>query len=137
KLTHMPETRPDLFQKARDHDRRELIDMAREQDLLPYFREGESEPGPGGGMEGQEGLMMGSNNYLGLTGDPRVKAAAREALERYGTALTGSRLMNGTLPMHRELEQAIAAWMGAEAALVFTTGYQANLGCLSGVLGPS
>jgi 8-amino-7-oxononanoate synthase len=81
--------------------------------------------------------MLGSNNYLGLTGDQRVKSAARDALERYGTALTGSRLMNGTLPLHRELEQEIAAWMGTDDALVFTTGYQANLGCLSGVLGPS
>ena len=81
--------------------------------------------------------MLGSNNYLGLTGDERVKQAAREALERYGTGLTGSRLMNGTLPLHRELEQEIADWMGTEDALVFTTGYQANLGCLSGVLGPS
>ena len=58
--------------------------------------------------------MLGSNNYLGLTGDPRVKAAARDALERYGTALTGSRLMNGTFPLHRELEQEIADWMGTE-----------------------
>ena len=88
-------------------------------------------------MEGSERLMLGSNNYLGLTGDPRVKEAAREALERYGTGLTGSRLMNGTLPLHRELEQELADWMGTEDALVYTTGYQANLGCLSGVLGPS
>ena len=88
-------------------------------------------------MEGRERLMLGSNNYLGLTGDPRVKAAAREALERYGTALTGSRLMNGTIPLHRELEEEIAAWMGTEDALVFTTGYQANLGCLSAILSAS
>jgi 8-amino-7-oxononanoate synthase len=88
-------------------------------------------------MEGQERLMLGSNNYLGLTGDPRVKVSAREALERYGTALTGSRLMNGTIPLHKELEEEIAAWMGTEAALVFTTGYQANVGCLSAILGPS
>src|SRR6185312_4258104 len=74
---------------------------------------------------------------LGLTGDPRVKAAARDALERYGTALTGSRLMNGTIPLHRELEEEIAAWLETEDALVFTTGYQANLGCLSAVLSAS
>jgi 8-amino-7-oxononanoate synthase len=137
KLTHMPKTRPDLFEKARSHDRRELIDMARENDLLPYFREVESEPGPVVTMEGRERLMLGSNNYLGLTGDPRVKEAARQALERYGTALTGSRLMNGTLPMHRELEQMIADWMQTDDAIVFTTGYQANVGALSSVLGPS
>ena len=117
-----------LFEKARDHERRELIDYARREDLIPYFRQVESEAGPVVTMEGRERLMLGSNNYLGLTGDPRVKAAAREALERYGTALTGSRLMNGTTPLHRELEEEIAAWMGTEDALVFTTGYQANLG---------
>jgi 8-amino-7-oxononanoate synthase len=132
----MPETRsvPDLFEKARDHDRRELIEYARREDLIPYFRQVESEAGPVVRMEGRERLMLGSNNYLGLTGDPRVKAAAREALERYGTALTGSRLMNGTIPLHRELEEEIAAWLATEDALVFTTGYQANLGCLSGIL---
>ena len=128
-------TIPDLFEKARDHERRELIDFAREHDLLPYFRVVESEAGPVVTMEGSERLMLGSNNYLGLTGDPRVKAAAREALERYGTALTGSRLMNGTIPLHQELEDELAAWMGTEAALVFTTGYQANVGCLSAILG--
>jgi 8-amino-7-oxononanoate synthase len=134
----MPETTlPDLFAKTREHDRRELMEFARGQDLMPYFRVVESEAGPVVRMEGRERLMLGSNNYLGLTGDPRVKAAARDALERYGTALTGSRLLNGTLPMHRELEQAIAAWMRTEDALVFTTGYQANLGCLSGVLDAS
>jgi 8-amino-7-oxononanoate synthase len=135
----MSETRsiPDLFEKARDHDRRELIDFAREHDLLPYFRQVESEAGPLVTMEGQERLMLGSNNYLGLTADPRVKAAAREALDHYGTALTGSRLMNGTIPLHAELEEEIAAWMGTEAALVFTTGYQANVGCLSAILSAS
>jgi 8-amino-7-oxononanoate synthase len=125
---------PDLFQKARDHERRELIEFARREDLIPYFRVLESEAGPVVRMEGRERLMLGSNNYLGLTGDERVKAAAREALERYGTALTGSRLMNGTIPLHRELEEEIAGWLGTEDALVFSTGYQANLGCLSSVL---
>jgi len=140
-LADMPEaptpTTPDLFQKARDHERRELIDYARREDLIPYFREVESESGPVVTMEGRERLMLGSNNYLGLTGDPRVKAAARDALERYGTGLTGSRLMNGTTPLHRELEEEIAAWMRTEDALVFTTGYQANLGCLSAILNAS
>jgi 8-amino-7-oxononanoate synthase len=127
----------DLFEKARSHERSELIAAAREHDLMPYFRQVESESGPIVRMEGRERLMMGSNNYLGLTGDARVKDAAREALDRYGTALTGSRLMNGTLPLHRELEAEIADWMGTGDALVFTTGYQANLGCLSAILGPS
>jgi 8-amino-7-oxononanoate synthase len=132
-----PAVTPDLFEKARSHDRRELIDMAREQDLIPYFRQVEAESAPVVRMEGSDRLMLGSNNYLGLTGDHRVKDAARAALDRYGTGLTGSRLMNGTLPLHRELEEELADWLGAEDVLVFTTGYQANLGCLSGVLGPS
>ena len=87
-------------------------------------------------MEGARRIMLGSNNYLGLTRDPRVKAAAREALDRYGTALTGSRLLNGTVPLHTELEREIADWMGTDDALVFTTGYQANVGALGTLLGP-
>jgi 8-amino-7-oxononanoate synthase len=87
-------------------------------------------------MEGRETIMLGSNNYLGLTGDSRVKAAARDALERYGTALTGSRLLNGTIPLHVELEREIADWMGTEDAIVYTTGYQANLGTIGTILQP-
>ena len=127
----------DVFQKARDHERRELIELARREDLIPYFRQVESEAGPVMRMEGRERLMLGSNNYLGLTGDPRVKAAARAALEQYGTGLTGSRLLNGTTLLHRELEEEIAAWLGTEESLVFTTGYQANVGCLSAILSAS
>jgi 8-amino-7-oxononanoate synthase len=126
----------DVFEKARTHDRKEQLEAAREADLLPYFRLIESEAGPIVEMEGRETIMLGSNNYLGLTGDPRVKAAARDALERYGTALTGSRFMNGTIPLHVELEREIAEWMGTEDALVFTTGYQANLGTIGTILEP-
>jgi 8-amino-7-oxononanoate synthase len=126
----------DVFEKARTHDRKEQLEAAQEADLLPYFRLIESEAGPTVEMEGRETIMLGSNNYLGLTGDPRVKAAARDALERYGTALTGSRFMNGTIPLHVELEREIAEWMGTEDALVFTTGYQANLGTIGTIVGP-
>jgi 8-amino-7-oxononanoate synthase len=87
-------------------------------------------------MEGAERVMLGSNNYLGLTGDERVKQGARDALDRYGTGLTGSRFMNGTIDLHLELEQELAEWMGAEAVIVFTTGHQANLGCLGTILAP-
>jgi 8-amino-7-oxononanoate synthase len=80
--------------------------------------------------------MLGSNNYLGLTGDPRVIEGAHEALARYGTGLTGSRLLNGTIDLHLELEAEIAAWMGTEDAIVFTTGHQANVGTLGTILGP-
>jgi 8-amino-7-oxononanoate synthase len=72
--------------------------------------------------------MLGSNNYLGLTGDERVKRAAVDAVDRYGTGCTGSRLMNGTLQLHRELEETLADWLQVEACLVFTTGYMVNLG---------
>jgi 8-amino-7-oxononanoate synthase len=135
----MSETRPavDVFEKARSHDRLEQLEAAREQDLLPYFRLIESEAGPLMEVEGSEKVMLGSNNYLGLTGDERVKQAARDALERYGTGLTGSRFLNGTTPLHAELERELAAWMGSEEVIVFTTGHQANVGCLGTILGPS
>jgi 8-amino-7-oxononanoate synthase len=126
----------DVFEKARTHDRVEQLAAAKEQDVLPYFRVLESEAGPVVEMEGRETIMLGSNNYLGLTGDERVKRAAREALERYGTALTGSRLLNGTIPLHNELEHEIAEWMGTDDAIVFTTGYQANVGCIGTILEP-
>jgi len=126
----------DVFAKARDHERKEILELAEREDLMPYFRILTSQAGPVVEMEGRETLMLGSNNYLGLTGDPRVKAAAAAALETYGTALTGSRLLNGTMPLHIELEEELADWMGTEAALVFTTGYQANAGCIGTILGP-
>jgi 8-amino-7-oxononanoate synthase len=126
----------DVFEKARAHDRAEQLEAAKEADLLPYFRVIESEAGPVVEMEGRETIMLGSNNYLGLTGDPRVKRAAGDALEQYGTALTGSRFMNGTIPLHVDLEREIAQWMGTEDALVFTTGYQANLGTIGTILEP-
>ena len=126
----------DVFEKARSHDRLEQLEAAKEHDLLPYFRLLTSQAGPVVEMEGRETIMLGSNNYLGLTGDLRVKAAARDALEHYGTALTGSRFMNGTIPLHVELEREIADWMGTEDALVFTTGYQVNLGTIGTILGP-
>src|SRR3954454_8374481 len=135
-LTSMPRTAIDLFEKARNHERSELLQAAREHDLVPYFRLIEGEAGPVVRMEGADRVMLGSNNYLGLTRDPRVKQGAREALERYGTALTGSRLLNGTLAMHLELEQELADFMGTEEAIVFTTGHQANVGCLSTLLSP-
>src|SRR3954468_908168 len=131
-----PRVAIDLFEKARTHERVEQLKAAREHDLLPYFRLLEGPAGPVVEMEGAERVMLGSNNYLGLTADPRVKEAARQALDQYGTALTGSRLMNGTIPMHLELEREIAEWMGTEDALVTTTGYQSNVAALSTLLVP-
>src|ERR687889_1515589 len=126
----------DVFAKVRGHERSEQLRAAREADLLPYFRELEGPAGPVVEMEGAERIMLGSNNYLGLTGDERVKQGARDALERYGTGLTGSRLLNGTIPLHLELEREIAAWMGTEDAIVFSTGHQANVGTLGTLLSP-
>jgi 8-amino-7-oxononanoate synthase len=126
----------DVFEKARSHDRAEQLEAAKQNDLLPYFRVLTSEAGPVVEMEGRETIMLGSNNYLGLTADPRVKQAARDALETYGTGLTGSRLLNGTTPLHLELERELAEWMGSEDAIVFTTGHQANVGCIGTILEP-
>src|SRR5256712_11233627 len=79
--------------------------------------------------------MMGSNNYLGLTHHPDVLAAAKSALDRYGSGCTGSRLLNGTLDLHVQLEAELAEFFGKEACVVFSTGYQANLGVGSGLVG--
>jgi len=127
----------DVFAKATSHDRMEQLEAARENDLLPYFRLIESEAGPLMEVEGREVVMLGSNNYLGLTGDERVRQGARDALDRYGTGLTGSRFLNGTTPLHVELERELADWMGTEETLVFTTGHQANAGAIGTILGPS
>jgi 8-amino-7-oxononanoate synthase len=126
----------DLFEKARSHERLEQLQAAREHDLLPYFRLLEGPSGPVVEMEGRERIMLGGNNYLGLTGNERVKKAAREALERYGTGVTGSRFMNGTMPLHLELERELADWMGEDDALVYSAGYLANVGCIATLLGP-
>src|SRR4051812_11909923 len=125
-----------VFAKARDHDRADMLRMARELDALPYFRLLEGKSLPVVQMEGERRIMLGSNNYLGLTGDERVMKGAEDALHTYGTGLTGSRFLNGTIPLHTELEEGIAEWMGTEDALVFTTGHQANLGTLGTILGP-
>ncbi|WP_249010252.1 aminotransferase class I/II-fold pyridoxal phosphate-dependent enzyme [Conexibacter sp. DBS9H8] len=126
----------DVFQKARDFERIPQLNAARAAGALPYFRVLEGPTLPVVHMEGADRIMLGSNNYLGLTGDERVKQGARDALERYGTGLTGSRFLNGTIGLHVELERELADWMGTEDALVFTTGHQANLGALGTILGP-
>jgi 8-amino-7-oxononanoate synthase len=129
-------TSTDVFAKAREHERAEMLRLAREADALPYFRQLEGKSLPVVAMEGGRRIMLGSNNYLGLTGDERVMKGAEDALHTYGTGLTGSRFLNGTIPLHLELEEGIAEWMGTEDALVFTTGHQANVGTLGTILGP-
>jgi 7-keto-8-aminopelargonate synthetase-like enzyme len=103
--------------------------------IYPYFRALSHSEGVTATFEGKRVVMLGSNNYLGLTTDPRVKAAATAALDKYGTSVTGSRFLNGTLELHLELERRLADFVGMEAALVFSTGYQTNVGTLTAILG--
>jgi 8-amino-7-oxononanoate synthase len=124
----------DVFAKVAD-PRVEQWHLAESLGLMPFFRELRGEVGPRMIFEGRQVVMLGSNNYLGLTAHPRVRRAAVDAISRYGTGLTGSRLLNGTLPLHRELEEELADWVGLEAGLVFTTGYAANLGLMVSLLG--
>jgi 8-amino-7-oxononanoate synthase len=127
----------DVFAKVHGHEREAVLQAAREADVLPYFHVLTSAAMPVVEMEGAERIMLGSNNYLGLTGDERVMQGAEDALHRYGTGLTGSRFLNGTIPLHLDLEREIAEWMNTEDALVFTTGHQANLSVLGTILGPA
>jgi 8-amino-7-oxononanoate synthase len=122
---------PDLFAKCDNNADVVRYRAAEELGLNPFYRELTGEIGPTAVHKGVEVVMLGSNNYLGLTTDPRVREAAREAVERYGTGVTGSRLLNGTLSIHQELEELLAAWVGQPKALVFTTGYTANVGLVS------
>jgi 8-amino-7-oxononanoate synthase len=131
----MPTT-VDVFEKARTHERVAQLAAARELDAVPYFRTLESATAPVVEMEGERRIMLGSNNYLGLTGDERVIQGALDAVHRYGTGVTGSRLLNGTLDIHLELERELAEWFGTEDAIVYTTGHQANLGAIGTILGP-
>ncbi len=128
-------TSVDVFAKVRGHEREAVLAAAREADILPYFHVLTSPAMPVVEMEGAQRIMLGSNNYLGLTGDERVLKGAQDALNRYGTGLTGSRPLNGTTPLHLALEREIAEWIGSDDALVFTTGHQANLGTLGTILG--
>jgi 8-amino-7-oxononanoate synthase len=107
---------------------------AMEMGIYPYFRALSVSEGTTAMFEGKEVVMIGSNNYLGLTTDERVRAAAIEAIERYGTSVTGSRFLNGTLELHLELDRRLAKFVGKEAALVFPTGYQTNVGTISALV---
>ncbi len=121
----------DIFQKCYD------FTTARDaiaQGFYPYFIPLDENEGTEVIYQGKRLIMCGSNNYLGLTTHPDVKQFACEALNRYGTSCTGSRFLNGTLAMHEELERQLAEWVGKEAALIFSTGMQVNLGVVSSIL---
>lgn len=122
----------DIFDKAFNWtDAQEMKALG----LYPYFLPLEDTEGTEVVIDGRKILMIGSNNYLGLTTDPRVREAAIEAVKRYGTSCTGSRFLNGTLALHQEAEARLADFVGMEAALVFSTGYQVNLGVISSLVG--
>ena len=121
-----------MFEKARQFTHaREAIAGG----IYPFFVPFESSDGTEALCDGRQILMMGSNNYLGLTTDPRVREAAAKAIQRYGTSCTGSRALNGTLTIHGELESRLASFVSKDAALVFPTGYQVNLGVISCLVG--
>ncbi len=103
--------------------------------IYPFFRVIESAQDPEVIMNGKKMIMVGSNNYLGLTNHPRVKEAAIEAIKKYGTGCAGSRFLNGTLDIHVKLEKKLAKFMKREAALIFSTGFQVNLGVISAIVG--
>ncbi|GBE34818.1 8-amino-7-oxononanoate synthase [bacterium BMS3Bbin06] len=122
----------DLFEKCFKFTKaREIMALG----LYPYFRTIESAQDPVVYLNGKHMVMVGSNNYLGLTNDPRVKEAAIRAVEKYGTGCAGSRFLNGTLDIHVELEEKLAGFTGKEAALIFSTGFQVNLGVISAIVG--
>ena len=122
----------DIFDKCHEY---RLANAIREKGVYTYFRQIASAQDPIVTIDGRELIMLGSNNYLGLTNHPEVKEAATAALARFGTGCAGSRLLNGTLTIHAQLEERLASFMRREAALTFATGFQVNLGVLSCMLG--
>jgi len=122
----------DLFEKARRYTKPHEAEAI---GCYPYFIPIGSASGPEVVINGQRVIMLGSNNYLGLTQHPAVIEASIRAIEKYGTGCTGSRLLNGTIELHEELERRLARFVGKEAALVFTTGYQVNVGVISALVG--
>lgn len=124
----------DLFDKVGKYT---VAKEAMEAGIYPYFQPLSDSEGSVATFDGHEVVMIGSNNYLGLTTHPRVRAAAQEAIEQFGTSCTGSRFLNGTLEFHLELDRRLAKFVGKEAAIVFPTGYQTNIGTISGVIGKS
>ena len=114
----------------------ERANLLRDNDLYFFFRAIEETAASTVTVKGQKQIMIGSNNYLGLTHHPYVKEAAIKAIEKFGTGCTGSRFLNGNLSIHEELDHKLAEYLGHEKAIVFSTGMQANLGALSAICGP-
>ncbi len=124
----------DLFEKTeREHN----YDVARAAGIYPYFHELTSGQNTVVQMEGKRTIMIGSNNYLGLTSNQEVIAAGVEGLKKYGSGCSGSRFLNGTLDIHKKLEDELAAFLHKEAVMTFSTGFQSNLGIISAIVGRS
>lgn len=121
----------DVFDKCHGFN---AADEARKMGVNPFFHPFEENNGPIARLDGKEIILLGSNNYLGLATDERVGKAAQEAITKYGTSMTGSRLLNGSMHLHNELEEKLAEFHGKESALVFSTGYQVNLAAVSALL---
>ena len=128
----MSESTRDVLSKAYGF---RAADDARRAGVYPYFKPFDYNDGPEAVIDGKRVTMFGSNNYLGLTTHPRVREAAVSAIGRFGTSMTGSRFVNGSMKLHGEFEEKLASFYGRESALVFTTGYQVNLALGSALLG--
>ncbi len=122
----------DLFNKCTQYT---IIDEVKQQGIYPYFHALESRQDIEVIMEGKRRIMLGSNNYLGLTVSPDVIEAGVETMRAYGTGCSGSRFLNGTLNLHLELEEELAKFLNMEAAMTFSTGFQSNLGIISALVG--
>jgi 8-amino-7-oxononanoate synthase len=125
-------SKADIFQKCRNFTRHKEAEAS---GLYPYFKAIESGADREVMIKGRKMIMIGSNNYLGLTTHPKVKEAAKAAIDKYGSGCTGSRFLNGTLDIHEELEHRLARFMRKEKALLFSTGFQTNLGVISVLAG--
>lgn len=122
----------DIFDKCLAPNKSRIV---RAKGIWPYFHTIQASEGPEVMMEGRPVIMAGSNNYLGLASHPKVKEAAIKAIEKYGTSCSGSRLLTGTIDLHLELESKIAQFMGKEACLLFSTGYQTSQGVIQPLIG--
>ncbi|NUM88942.1 MAG: pyridoxal phosphate-dependent aminotransferase family protein, partial [Bdellovibrionales bacterium] len=122
----------DLFDKCYSYQDAKMLQQA---GVYPFFRAIQNSAGPRVLTEGKERVMIGSNNYLGLTQHPRVIEAAKKAIDKYGTGCTGSRFLNGNLDLHEELEHELAKYLQREAVLVYASGFLANLGSISCMVG--
>lgn len=123
-----PTKLPSLFDKCYAYTRADIVKAA---GIYPYFRPIEESEGPVVRMVGKDIIMAGSNNYLGLTAHPKVREAAKAAIDKFGTSCSGSRYLTGTIPLHEELEARLAKFVGKPAALLFSTGYQTSQGVIA------